>query len=214
MVRITTSVAPKLRARSLRRVESNNIVAISEPDCIMDFRHSASRLRRAGRRRRPMRCSSSSPAMRCRSGVGRAAGARCSPTRSTHGDLALKTGPLALPRTGRPASKAPRLVVRRAPATRRRRRSRRRSAAGLGALKGAGRQAPSRCASAGAGASATRTPRRWSRAVGDAVYLYRHTKPSAAPAPKLAQVTLLVRARPKRRRCSRACSAAPRSRPA
>jgi hypothetical protein len=27
MVRMTTSVAPKLRARSLRKVESNNIVA-------------------------------------------------------------------------------------------------------------------------------------------------------------------------------------------
>src|SRR5687767_13378241 len=39
MVRMTTSVAPKLRDRSLRKVESNNIFGLSNPGQIMDFKH-------------------------------------------------------------------------------------------------------------------------------------------------------------------------------
>ena len=42
MVRMTTSVAPKLRARSLRKVESNNIVGLFPGHAIMDFRHQIS----------------------------------------------------------------------------------------------------------------------------------------------------------------------------
>src|SRR5512147_1387278 len=44
MVRMTTSVAPKLLARSARREESNNIVRFSEQARIMDFRHQSASL--------------------------------------------------------------------------------------------------------------------------------------------------------------------------
>src|SRR4029079_41264 len=38
-VRMTTSVAPKLRASSRRKVESNNIAGLLKRPTIMDFRH-------------------------------------------------------------------------------------------------------------------------------------------------------------------------------
>src|SRR5512145_2300600 len=44
MVRMTTRVAPKLRARSALRVESNNIVRFVKLAGIMDFRHQVASL--------------------------------------------------------------------------------------------------------------------------------------------------------------------------
>ena len=41
---MTTSVAPKLRDRSARRVESNNIVRLLDLASIMDFRHQTASL--------------------------------------------------------------------------------------------------------------------------------------------------------------------------
>jgi leucyl aminopeptidase len=64
-------------------------------------------------------------------------------------------------------------------------------AAGLGALKalGVGKLAVARVGAAAVDGSHAEA---LAAAVGDAVYVYRHTKPSAPAAPKLAAVTLLV----------------------
>jgi leucyl aminopeptidase len=63
-------------------------------------------------------------------------------------------------------------------------------ALGLGALKGMGVKHLAVCA-AGSAALTEAHAEALATAVGDAVYLYRHTKPSAGPAPRLARVTLL-----------------------
>jgi leucyl aminopeptidase len=61
---------------------------------------------------------------------------------------------------------------------------------GLGQLKGLGSKHVAVWI-AGAGAVTAAHAEALTQAAGDAVYLYRHTKPSARPAPKLARITLL-----------------------
>ena len=201
MVRITTSVAPKLRASSWRRVESNNIVGLSKPNGLWTFELKTLSVAQAAGDEVPMRCIVLVGDAATRR-LGRRRSRRCSPTRRK----------ARRPRAARPASccylhrpagvTAPRVVLASpGDGTPRRRSSRggRRPSAQLKAAdaKRVGdrlRQAPT---------PTRRMPRRGRSRRPTPAYVYRHTKPSADAAHRAAQVDAA-----RRGRCEAACSKA------
>ena len=171
-------VARELSAQS----ESNNIArSLSTDRGIMDFRHQITAPRRARR-------TSSVDALvlvvigdRARSGARRAAGGaarRCRRARRP----AAEEGQGCSICTGRPGSRA-RAGRRRVAGDASPKSFKAAVAQALGAAQVERRQDASASPRRRRGASARRTPRPLVAARGDATYIYRHTKPSATPAP-------------------------------
>ena len=184
---MTTSVAPKLRARSRRKVESNNIAGSVDWTCGLWTSDIRSRSWRACRPAVDAWCWSSPATVDAALDPALAALLeRCASRRAT---CALKKGKALY--LHRPAGvKAPRVVFAVAGSA---------HAEGLQGGRRAGARRWSRPAArstsavglAGAPVTARHTPRPWSTAAGDATYLYRHTKPSAAQPSALKVLTLL-----------------------
>src|SRR5882672_9106301 len=180
-----TSVAPKLRARSLRRVESNNIFGLSNSGRIMDFRHqiaSAGALSgvAADALLVVIHGDSIDPSLDA---------AVASPVKEAValGDFQFKAGRTLY--VQKPAGlKAARLVVA-AAGNSSVKAFKSAVASGLAQLKGLGVKHVA--VVLGNGAATEQHAEAVTAAAADAAYLYRETKPSAQPAPTLAKVTLL-----------------------
>ena len=173
----------------------------------MDFKTQVAAASRAGRHAPPTRCWSSSsatavPAALWTSRLAGAAGRRRQARRLRVQGRPLRSTCTARRREGdAPGASSLRPTARPRP-------SRPRSAAGLGQLKALGSEHVGRRQRRRRGADRGARARRWSLAVGDAVYVYRHTKPSAPAASQAGAVTLLARQGAGRGRRRRACGAA------
>ncbi|MET0518216.1 MAG: M17 family peptidase N-terminal domain-containing protein, partial [Burkholderiaceae bacterium] len=187
MVRMTTRVTPKLRASSLRTVESNNIRALYLFGDIMDFRsQSASFDALAGFTADALIVVLGGDTLPADLDAGIAALAKDA---IKLGDFELKAGKVLT--LVRPQGvKAPRLVL--AAAGKNTLKSARSAfQAALAQLKGRG-AAHAGVAFVGFGALTEALAEHFVLAGQDSAYVYRHTKPRAPAPAKLSKLTLLV----------------------